>query len=268
MTPTGDSSPLLWLMAAVVAMLASYLFIGWIRRGRDASGWRQLVGPLLGAGLSLGIGFTASILLSIAAEALPFPLGYRWVWAGGLLAAGLLVGLPLAALLLKSQRLPVLIACGILLAALGMAVQVGWILSAGLRPGLRWQPPLLGVAGAVMAIGFSAALWLAYSDASGDGARKTLWRVGAAVLMALSLVTGQELVLNSAGLLAQVGSIYQREASSTWLTLFAGALVPVVLGMLTLDLVLRNHADRRRSKHGQALELNKRRKRRRKYRTL
>lgn len=268
MTPTGDSSPLLWLMAAVVAMLAAYLFIGWIRRGRAAEGWRQMLGPMLGAGLSLGVGLTASVLLSIAAEALPFPLGYRWIWAGGLLGASLLVGLPLAWALLKSQRLPVLIVCGLLLSAMAMAMQAGWILSAGLRPGLRWQPPMMGVAAAVMAIGFSAALWLAYSDASGDGARKTLWRVGAAVLMALSLVTGQELVLNSAGLLAQVGSIYQREASSTWLTLFAGAVVPVVLGMLTLDLALRNHADRRRSKHAQPLDLQKRRKRRRKYRTL
>lgn len=268
MTPSGETSPLLWLMAAVVAVLAAYLFIGWVRRGRGAEGWRQLLGPMFVAGLSLGVGLTASVLLSIAAEALPFPLGYRWAWAGGLLAAGLLVGLPLALCLLKSQHLAALVCCGLLLAGAATAIQAGWIISAGLRPGLRWQPALLGVAGGIMAVGFTAALWLAYSDASGDGARKTLWRVGAAVLMALSLVTGQELVLNSAGLLAQVGSIYQREASSTWLTLFAGALVPVVLGMLTLDLALRNHADRRRSKHTQGLDLSKRRKRRRKYRTL
>jgi hypothetical protein len=73
------------------------------------------------------------------------------------------------------------------------------------------------------------------------------------------------------GLGAQVGSIYQREMSSTWLALGAGALVPTLMSLLVLDVVLRNHGDRRKSRHsptGVELDLPKRRKRRRRYRTL
>jgi hypothetical protein len=65
-----------------------------------------------------------------------------------------------------------------------------------------------------------------------------------------------------------VGSIYQREASATWLCLVAGALVPIVLAILSLDVFLRNRGERRRSRNGVELNLPKRRKRRRKYRSL
>ncbi len=268
MISSGDSSPLLWLVAALISALASYLFIGWVRRGRQAETNRAAVGPVLLAGFALGLGMVASVLLSLAAEALPFPIGYRWLWVPGLVMAAVVGALPLAYVLVRQQHLLAAIAVGLLLAALAAAVQAGWVMAAGLRPGVRWNPVMLAVAGSVMATGFSAALWLAYSDASSDGARRTLWRASAAALMALSLVTGQELVLSSVNLLAQVGSVYQREAASPWMVLVAGAVAPVVMGMLTLDLVLRNHADRRRSSSSSTLELPKRRKRRRKYRTL
>jgi NO-binding membrane sensor protein with MHYT domain len=269
MISSGESSPLLWLVAALVSALAAYLFIGWVRRGRHAETNLQALGPVLLAGFAMGLGIVASVLLSLAAEALPFPLGYRWIWVPGLVAAAMVGAMPLAYWLVRQQRLWAAIGVGLLLAALAGTVQAGWVLAAGLRPGVRWNPMMLGVAGLVMAVGFSAALWLAFSDASSDGARRTLWRASAAALMALSLVTGQELVLSSVNLLAQVGSVYQREAASPWMVLAAGAVVPVLMGMLTLDLVLRNHADRRRSGSGSStLELPKRRKRRRKYRTL
>lgn len=268
MISSGDSAPLLWLVAALVSALAAYLFIGWARRGRHATTNRQALGPVLLAGAAMGLGIVASVLLSLAAEALPFPLGYRWMWVPGLVAGAMIGAMPLAYWLVRQQGVLAAIGVGVLLAGVAVAVQAGWVLAAGLRPGVRWNPVLLGLAVSVMAAGFSAALWLAFSDASSDGARRTLWRASAAALMALSLVTGQELVLSSANLLAQVGSVFQREAASTWMVLVAGAVVPVLMGMLTLDLVLRNHADRRRSNSNSTLELPKRRKRRRKYRTL
>lgn len=267
---TGDSSLLLWVMAAVVAMLASYLFVGWIRRGQSASGWRSSFGPALLAGPALGLGMSSSMVLTLSAEALAFPLGYRWMLVPALMLAPMVACVPAAWWLSRRQGLITLICCGVLLAAVAVAVQAGWLLAAGLRPGLRWNFKLVGAAAGLSAVGFSAALWLAYSDASGAGARKTLWRVGAAVLMALTLVAGQEVMTAAVSLLSQVGSVYQREASSTLMCLFAGAVVPTVMAAVALDLVLRNQGERRRHRSSDELAdgAGKRRKRRRKYRML
>jgi len=268
MTSAGDSSLLLWAMAAVVMMLATHLFVAWIRRAQGNQSWRQNVGPVLLAGGALGLGMTSAMVLAMSAEALSFPLGYRWLAVPVLALAPPLMCLPAAWWLVKRQNWLALVGAGLLLALVALAVQVGWILAAGLRPGIRWNFVLLGAAGALQFLGFVAALWLAYSDASSDGARKTLWRVGAAALLTITLLTGQEVVVSAIGLLSQVGSIYQREASSTWLCLVAGALVPTLMAVMSLDVFLRTSGERRR-RHG-TVELNmpKRRKRRRKYRAL
>lgn len=267
---TGDSSLLLWVMAAVVAVLASYLFIGWVRRGQSSGSWRSSLGPALLAGPALGLGMSSAMVLALSAEALAFPLGYRWILVPALVLAPMLACVPAAWWLARRQGWVTLICSGVLMAAVAVAVQAGWLFAAGLRPGLRWNFQLVGAAAGVAAVGFSAALWLAYSDASGAGARKTLWRVGAAVLMALTLVAGQEVMTAAVSLLSQVGSVYQREASSTLMCLFAGAVVPTLMAALALDLVLRNKGDRRRHRNTDELaeSSGKRRKRRRKYRML
>jgi NADH:ubiquinone oxidoreductase subunit K len=266
---TGDSSLLLWVMAAVVAMLASYLFIGWVRRGQSTGGWTSSLGPALLAGPALGLGLSSSMVLALSAEALAFPLGYRWILVPVLVLAPMLACVPAAWWLTRRQGWITLICCGVLLAAVAVAVQAGWLLAAGLRPGLRWNFKLVGAAAGLSAVGFSASLWLAYSDASGAGARKTLWRVGAAVLMALTLVAGQEVMTAAVSLLSQVGSVFQREATSTLMCLFAGAAVPTLMAAVALDLVLRNKGERRRHRNTDELaQSGKRRKRRRKYRML
>jgi diguanylate cyclase len=291
MITIGDSSLLLWVMAAVVALLSAYLFIGWVRRAQGAQGWREWAGPVLLAGTVLGLGITSAMVLAMSAEALPFPLGYRWIAVPALYLLPPLACVPAAWWLARRQNWIALLACGLMLAAVALAVQVGWIMAAGLRPGLRWNPTLVGAAAGMGVVGFVAASWLAYSDASGDGARKTLWRVGGAALMAITLVASQEVVVSAVGLLAQVGSVYQREAPATWLCLLAGAVVPIVMAVLALDLMLRNNSSRKkRSRSGSGgsgssytrfadesrfagsssgtLVMPKRRKRRRKYRML
>ena len=275
----SESSLLLWVVAAVVALLAAYLFVGWLRRTQGQSAWRQVLGPVLLAAAALGVGMTSSMVLALSAEGLAFQLGYRWLAVPALVLAPAVACLPAAWWLSRKQNWLALVGSGLMLAAVAMAVQVGWILAAGLRPGIKWQFELLGAAAALATVGFIAALWLAYSGASSEGARKTLWRVGAAALMALTLIAGQEVVASSAGLQVQIGSIYQREAAAAWLSLVAGAVVPTLLAVLALDLSLRNRDSRRsrsRSSFGSSfgssssLELNlpKRRKRRRKYRAL
>ena len=263
----GDSSLLLWVMAALVALLAAYVFIGWLRRAQGQAGWREVLGPVLLASAALGVGMSSTMVLAMSAEALAFSLGYRWLAVPGLVLGPVIACVPAAWWLSRQQNWLALIGSGLMLAAVAVAVQVGWILAAGLRPGIKWQFELVGVAAAMSASGFTAALWLAYSDASSEGTRKTLWRVGAAALIALTLIAGQAVVSSSVALLAQVGSIYKREASATWLCLVAGAIVPTFLALLALDLTLRNRGRRRRTS-GVELNLPKRRKRRRRYRSL
>ncbi len=264
----GDSSFLLWLMAAVVVVLGAYLFIGWIRRAQDSERWQGAVWPAVIAGTSFGVVIPSSMTLAMAAEPLPFPLGYLWAAVPGLFLAPMLLCIPVAFWLTRRQNWLALIGSGLLLAGIAIAVQAGWVMSAGLRPGIRWQFDLLGGAIAVTVLGLVAASWLAYSDTSSDGGRKSLWRAGAAGLIAITLVAGQEVVVSAAGLLGQVGSVYKREASSTILCLIGGALVPTVLAMAALDLALRNSTDRKRSRRGVQLNIPRRRKRRRKYRAL
>lgn len=268
---TGDWSGLLWMMAAVVALLSSHLFIAWVRRAQGLLRARDVVGPALGAAAALAVGLSSSMTLALGAEGLSFPLGYRWLSLPVMLAGAFVGLLPAAWWLTRRQNLLALLGAGVLLAALSLAVQLGWLMSAGFRPGLRWNLPLASGAAVVALVGHTAAMWLAYSDASSHGARRTLWRLGAATLMVLTIVTSQEVLISASGLSAQVGAIYQRELSSTWLVLAAGAVVPTVMGLLVLDVVLRNHGDRRKSRRsptGVELDLPKRRKRRRKYRTL
>ncbi len=266
---SADSSLLLWVMAAFAAMLASYLFVGWIRRAQACTTWQEWLAPVVVAGASLGAGLSSAMVLAMSAEGLRFALGYRWLAVPFLVLGPMLACIPVASWLSRRQNWLALIGSGLLLALIAVALQSGWVAAAGLRPGLRWQFGWLGGAAGVTAVGLSAALWLAYSDASSDGARKTLWRVGAAALMALTVVAGQEGVTNAAGLSTQVGSIYAREAGATWASLIAGALVPTVMAMMALDLSLRNRADRSRRRRGSfELNLQPRRKRRRKYRPI
>lgn len=268
---TGDWSVLLWMMAAVAALLSSHLFVAWVRRAQGLASARDVLGPVLLAAGSLAVGLSSSMLLALGAESLAFPLGYRWPALPVLLGLAFAAFLPAAFWLTRRQNLIALAGAGLLLASASIAVQFGWLSAAGFRPGLRWNHGLIGGAAAVALVGYTAALWLAYSDASSLGARRTLWRLGASTLMLLTMVTSQEVLITAAGLSSQVGSIYQREMASTWLVLAAGAVVPTVMALLVLDVVLRNHGDRRRSRRsptGVELDLPKRRKRRRKYRTL
>lgn len=268
---TGDWSVLLWLMAAVVALLSSHLFVSWIRRAQGLLHGRHALGPALLAAGVLAVGLSSSMVLALGAEGLSFALGYRWVALPAALLGAFVGCLPAAWWLTRRQNLLALLGAGAIVALASLAVQGGWLLAAGFRPGLRWNIGLASGAAVIALVGYTAAMWLAYSDASSQGARRTLWRLGAAAMMVLTMVASQEVLISAAGLSAQVGSIYQRELASPWLVLGAGAVVPTVLALLVLDVVLRNHADRhksRRSPTGVELDLPKRRKRRRKYRTL
>lgn len=248
----AESSLLLWFLGVFVAVLASHVVLGWVRQGMHQpslrAGWRGL----LLAGLVFGSGVCSAIVLSLAAEALPFRVGFRWravplLWLGASVAA-----LPALALLSRRQGWLALGASAVWLAVVALVVQSAWIWSVGFRPGVTWRPEFQASALVVAALGAFAALYLSFMGGGKEGRRRQLWRVGAAALLGLSLVAGQEIVMAGAGLLAQVGAVYHREVPASVLSLLGGVVVPLILVVMTLDLAMRRRQRKRdlRRRHG------------------
>lgn len=263
-----DSSLLLWLLAAVVAMLAAYVAQSWVllaRRGPTVlSQWRAV----LVAACTLGTGICSSMLLATSAQGLLFPIGYQ-VWPTvGIFVGSMLASVPLIAWLAGAQRGWLLLASGPALAALASAVQFGWLWAAGFRPGIIWRQDFAAAALITMTVGLGAAAWLSFSDIFRDSSRHVIWRVSAAALLGLTLAGGQELLIFAAGLIYQQGSIYQNRVPGTVLSLVAGVLVPLVLVTMAIDLLMRRPRRRHRRDGSEQFNPQKRRKRRHRIRTL
>jgi hypothetical protein len=276
-TPTHvNSSLLLWALAAVVAMLVLHVALGWMREAQRAqnpgSGYRLTPGrrpwwPMLVAAAVLGSGFCTVIILGLSSESLGFTVGYRWLWAPGLWLGSILVVLPAVVWLSLWPSLVAYAGAGMIVAASAMAVQTGWVLAAGFRPGVVWRFDFLGAAAVLMFVGFWATFAVANSLAAMEGRQRRMWRLAADGLGGLTLIGGQEIVANSARLLGQAGSVYQRELSANVLSLALGALVPIVLAMMAMDLSMRRSVMRRsRRDMGASLSDDRPRRRRRRYR--
>ena len=258
---------MLWLLAAAVAVLAAHVYLGWVRQARHRPTLRDSWLALLLAALTLGTGICAVVVLAISAEPLSFVPGYRLI-ALAPLWLGAMVGALLPAFwLMKRHSLLAIVACGLLLAMLCIAVQVGWLVAAGFRPGIRWRPGLAGAAAVVLAFGFVAALWVAFGRSRDSARGRGLWRIGASVLLGLALIGGQELLLIGAGLLAQVGSVFKDEVPAPVLALAGGVLAPLVMAVMALDLELRGSLGKPGYKSGIA-DASKRKRRKHRVRTL
>ncbi len=244
---SAQSSFLLWTLALGVALLTAHVALGWVRQAQHEAGLRRNWRPLLLAAATIGTGVCSAMVLAVAAEALPFRVGYRAaavpvLWLGAMVGA-----LPVAWLLSRTQRWPALMLGGAVLACLATAVQIGWLWAVGFRPGIVWRNEFIGSAAVLMTVGHGIALWVAYSSISQQSDRRQLWRLGAAVLIALSLVAGQEILMAGAGLLGQVGSVYAKQVPGTVLSLVAGVLVPMVAGAMAVELGMRRSRRRRPS---------------------
>jgi len=140
---------------------------------------------------------------------------------------------------------------GLALAALALAVQVGWLAAAGFRPGVPWSGKYIAAAGVVMAAGCVIALHLAFSESAQQGRLRMRWRLAASLLLALSWLVGQEVMLAGAALNSQVGSVYQKQLTAPLLSLLAGTLVPLALLVAAFDQSQRSsqrrHLGRRRA---------------------
>lgn len=263
--PSGDFSILLWMMAALAAMLTSHVTLGWIqqaqRRPSLAKSWRaQLL-----ASTTLGTGVSATAVIALSAEGLPYALGYGSV-AGPVLWLGAMIGsLSLVFWLTHNQRWWSVLGTGLLLAGLAGAVQVGWIWAAGFRPGVIWRLSFAGTATAVMVVGFICGLWVTSSERDSNGESRREWRLGGAVLCGLALLAGQLLLIAAADLGTQKGSVYRYQIPSNLLSLACSVLVPLTLAVMALDLSLRR---RQRQQRRSTFSPQRRRKRRHRARTL
>lgn len=267
---TADSSLLLIALAAVLAVLTAHVTLGWLHEAQRRVG---MLGPrgiaLVVAALTLGSGLCAASVLVLAGEALTFPIGYRssdvlWLWAAAI-GGSALVGL----LLLTSVRWWAVSIAGVALGGLVLALHVGWVHAVGFRPGVTWEPVFMIAAGALLAAGCCSGLWLNWSDSGGAHVSRGPWRLGAAVLIGLSVVTGLELLDSGLGLPSQVGSVYLRQLPGNVLSLLSGVLMPLVLSVMAIDLRMRRR--QRRHTRRQALATapaDKSRRRRHKIPTL
>lgn len=241
----AESSFLLWSLGIVVYGLAAHTGLAAVRLGRrlDNPGSRAALAAT--AGMAWGTAISIGFVLGLAGMALAFGLGFQLsvglgLWLGGALVAGLA-----AAALIRWPGTLVQTGAGVALGALSVAVQAGWLWSAGLRPGLTWPPEVMAAAGTVMALGMAIAVGAAFSQAANASRLRWRWRLAAAGLMALAWLAGQEAILAGMGLNSQVGSVYQHQLSASLLALVGGALVPIILLAVAIDLRHRRKQHRR-----------------------
>lgn len=244
--PTNsDSSLLLWMLAAALALFAAHVGLGWIREVQRQTQLRDSWKGLLSAGVAIGSGLCGSVVLALSAEGLAFPLGYSLQRALLLWAVAILGVIPSCFWLSRKNGVLASLLGGAVLAGAAVAIQANWVLAAGLRPGITWRVEFLAAAFVFMLIGVSAAFWMAFCEASKAGRRRRLWRVGGTALLGLSLVAGQEILMAGAGLLSQVGSVYKEQLPAAVACLVAGVVVPLALLVMAIDLDLRRRQRRR-----------------------
>jgi NO-binding membrane sensor protein with MHYT domain len=189
---TSESSLLLWMLAAMVGMLATYVSLGWVREGQRKPALRDSWRVVLLAASAQGTGICCAMVLALSAEGLVFPLGYPLGRVFLIWGAAMLGCVPTCYLLVRSQHAVAKVGAGTLLAALAVAVQMSWVAAVGFRPGVIWRMEFVAVAVALLLLGFTTATWTSFSEGARVGSRRQLWRLGGAALLGLTLMVGQE----------------------------------------------------------------------------
>jgi NO-binding membrane sensor protein with MHYT domain len=240
-----DSSMLMWFLAAVSAIMTASICQGWLRQAQlTPTLKRNWKASLIGAAV-LGTGFTTAVVLALAAEALPFPLGYRLrdaplLWLGSIIAFW-----PPVALLGCRFRWPVVVAGGVMLGIVTVLLPFGWVNAAGFRPGVSWRFEAGAVAAFTAVLGMCVALLLTFSESAQTSRRRPMMRLGGALLMGMTVLASQQILMAGTNLPAQVGSVYRTDVPSSLLCLVMGVLVPLVWSLLLLDLRMRRQDQRR-----------------------
>lgn len=262
-SPISQSSALMWLLATLTAVLAIHVAHGWVRRARARGSVRDAWRTVLLAAGSIGSGLCAATVLSLTAETMGFPLGYRAIYAPALWLASMVAAVPVVWAMASSVRWWTLAATGMALACVAAAVHAGWMLAAGFLPGLYWRLEYVATALLLMTVACSIGLWAALSNYTQDSNHRRLWRAASAVFMALGLMAGAYVLMVAGGLGGQVGSAWLRQVPGSLLSLLC-VLVPLGLALMELDLYLR----RPRRRHSELTNRFAPRRRRRRHRSL
>jgi hypothetical protein len=243
----AEYTAVLWVITAGVALLTSHVGLGWLARARRRPALAQSWPAQLLSAATLGTGVCATAILGLSAEGLRFPLGYGSVAAAVLWLGAVIACLPLvAALTVSSRGWTALLGCAVL-AGLATGMQMGWIWAAGLRPGVLWDVPVVSAATALMGVGMLGSFSMAVNEREKRSHEpRNMTRLGSTLLLGLSLLVGQQLVLAGADLGSQQGSVYRNQLPNTALSLGCGALVPLTLVIMALDLSLRRDQSQRR----------------------
>lgn len=245
---SAESSFLLWSLGALISLMGAHVVLGWARQSQFLQGWRRWGGIALCA-IVYSTSFGMASELGLAGEALAFPIGYRAVVVLGVWAGAFVLAMPIVAWLVWRPGMVAAIGAGALLAALTAGIDVGWTMAVGFRPGLKWRWEFVALGAIVMGVGMATAFGLAFPRDE-HRQRPLPRRLAAATLMGLATLAGQALVLAGAGLQTQVGSLYRSELSGSLMSLIGGALVPMALALIALDLALRRRERRaRRRRH-------------------
>ena len=118
---------------------------------------------------------------------------------------------------------------GVLMAGTALGVQTGWVQAADFRRGTDLNTAHLWAAGTIMAVGVVRAYPLTPVRTALGNTARMIWRIAAAVVAALSLVAGQEVVVVGARLGGQTESVYEHQLSAPMLTLVSGAALALML---------------------------------------
>ena len=257
---------LLWLLAAAVAGLTAHVSLGWLARARRHGHFLDSAPSQLAAAGVLGTGLCATALINLLGETLQFTLGYGSLAAAVLWLGAMVGSLALIAGLTFSTRWWMLLPTAAALAALLVGIQMGWVWAAGMRPGVLWRWPMVGAGVALALVGTLIGLAMGLTQGSRrryDAQRYQ--RRGAAVVLGLSLMGGQQVTLSAADTGSQRFSAYRNQLPGTLVGVACGVLVPMTLVVLSIDLSVRN---RHRQRSLSNFTPQKRRKRRHKVRML
>jgi NO-binding membrane sensor protein with MHYT domain len=259
-----DLSTLLWVVAAGVVLLAAYVAISHLRYALRAETARQRIACTAIAAAAIGTGVWSAMLLGLAGEGLPFALGFGVVRLGAAWAAATAAGAIALPLLVRWPRPAAVVAAGLVLAAGTLAAQALVVDAAGFKPGIEWRFDALAMAGPLVAGGCVGGFWVALLVGSRRRPLKRVWRWTAAALLAVALLTGQELVATAAALPTQSASAQAHGVPVQAASLLAAVIVPLALLLLQLDLRLRRAPRdqgmssaswrRRRVRRGRALD--------------
>lgn len=230
----SDSSLLLWVASALVAVLGARAFAEYLRRLHH-EGPMRLWRELLGAGFAVTACFWGAMIIEVSSKGLVFEIGYHPAKCLGLMLVGVLVS---AAIVAGASYRPAWythLAAVALLTLVGLVLQVGVIWSMGAEPGLAWQAQPLVFSTLLSAAGLLVCGHLVVSAKRGSKADRGSRRLMGALVLGTCVMAAQELVFTASSLDRQVVSAHARFLPEVLYTLIAGAAMPIAMILMLVD---------------------------------